>query len=82
MKDADSIIKEALALPTAERGRIAARLIESFDDEGPPLRSSDVELAAKLNARIAEIEAGTAKLVDGKQALEEIRTELRNRHRA
>ena len=79
MKDVESIIKEALELPSAERGRIAARLIESLDEEGPPCRYSDAELTSKINERIAEIDAGTAKLVDGKQAIEEIRAELRKR---
>ncbi len=82
LKDVDSIIKEALELPSAERGRIAARLIESLDDASPPSRCSDDELASKINQRIAEIDAGTAKLVDGKQAIQEIRSELGKRRRA
>jgi hypothetical protein len=82
MKDADSIIRDALELSTAERGRVAARLIESLDDERPPCCDANDELAVKINARIADVDAGTAKLVDGKQAIEEIRAELRKRPRA
>lgn len=82
MKDADSILKDALELPSEERGRIAARLIDSLDDQGPPCRYSNDELAAKINRRVAEVEEGTAKLVDAKQAIEELRSELRKPRRS
>jgi putative addiction module component (TIGR02574 family) len=81
MKDADSIIKRALELPSAERGRIAARLIESLDEEGPPNQCTEDELAEKINRRVAEIKAGTAKLVDGKRVIKEARARLRKRRR-
>ena len=64
------------------RARADAEFARALDEEGPPCRYTDEELAPKINERIAEIEAGTAKLVDGKQAIEEIRAELRNRRRA
>lgn len=60
----------------------ADTLIESLDAERPPCRSSNRELVAKINARIAEVEAGTARVVDGKQALDEIGAELRSRRHA
>ena len=79
MKKADAIIKEALALPIKERGRIISRLIESLDEDGPPCRYTDDELAQKINERIADLDSGRAKLIDGKRAIAEARAELRRR---
>lgn len=81
MKDPETILNDALELPSAERGRIAARLIQSLDDQDMPCRYSDDELAAKIDERVREVEAGTAELIDGRQAIAELRAELRNRRR-
>lgn len=62
---------EALNLPESERAQLAYDLVTSLD--GPP--DADVEKAwdAEVLRRLAEIDSGTAKLVD--------REELRRRMR-
>jgi putative addiction module component (TIGR02574 family) len=82
MKDGDSILKKALALPLEERGRLALRLMESLADERPPGIVSEDELADTINERLADIDAGRAKLIDTKKALAKGRAKLRRRRRA
>lgn len=81
MKDPEAIIRDALELPSAERGRIAVRLIESLDDGAMPCSYTDDELATKIGERLRELESGSAESIDGKKAIEELRSELRNRRR-
>jgi len=63
---------EALNLPESDRAELASSLVASLD--GP--RDADVEKAwdAEIMRRIAQIDAGTAKMID--------REELRRRMRA
>jgi hypothetical protein len=82
MKKADSILKDALALSPADRGRIAFQLMESLNELGPPGIADEDALARKINRRIAEIDSGQAKLVDGKKALAQARARLRRRRRS
>ncbi len=64
---------EALELPESERAELAYELVASLD--GPA--DADVEKAwdAEISRRLAEIDAGTAKLIDR----EEFRRRLRAR---
>ncbi len=81
MKDADSILKQALALPLDERERLTLKLMESLGDEPPPSVVTEDELADTINERVADIDAGRANLLDAKKALARGRAKLRRRRR-
>lgn len=81
MKNADSILKKALALPTEERERLALRLMESLGGDRPPGVVSEDELADTIDERLADLDAGRAKLIDTKKALAKGRAKLRRRRR-
>lgn len=80
MATADSILNDALSLPPAERGRIIQRLIESLDDGADETDTEDA-WAEVIARRLADLDAGRAKVIDGKAAIAEARQELaRRRH--
>lgn len=80
MATLDSILNDALALPTADRGRLIQRLIESLDD-GEAEAGAEDEWAELIARRIADLDAGTARTIDGKAAIARAREELaRRRH--
>ena len=67
------IEKQALQLPLKERSELAHRLIVSLD--GEPEDSPEAIAQAwneEIACRVAEIDAGTAKLVPHEEALTEI----------
>lgn len=67
------IEKQALQLPLKERSELAHRLIVSLD--GEPEDSPEAIAQAwneEIARRVAEIDAGTAKLVPHEEALTEI----------
>lgn len=76
MKDAESILKEALELPVDERIRVALQLMDSIDDRSP---HADAEEAwtAEIERRMAALEAGTAKTMSAREAIERARERLR-----
>ena len=64
---------QALKLPPHERGELAHRLIASLD--GEPTESPEVIAKAwdeEIARRVAEIDAGTAKLIPHEEVLAEI----------
>ena len=67
------IEKQALQLPLKERSELAHRLIVSLDGEPEDLPEA-IALAwdEEIARRVAEIDAGTAKLVPHEEALTEI----------
>ena len=67
------IEKQALQLPLKERSELAHRLIVSLDGE-PEDSPEAIALAwdEEIARRVAEIDAGTAKLVPREEALTEI----------
>jgi putative addiction module component (TIGR02574 family) len=70
---AEAIESQALALPAAERVRLADRLIASvFEDD-------DIEVAwsAEVERRIAEIEAGRANLIPASEAITRARDAIK-----
>ena len=60
-----------MALSQEERDRLTCEMLDSLD--GPPDRRTDEEWAVELQRRIAEIEAGTAELVDAGVVIERLR---------
>jgi putative addiction module component (TIGR02574 family) len=68
--EAESLIMQ---LPPEERGRIAARLIESLE----PDPRHNAAWAAELRERIRAVEAGEMKLISEEEALAEAEELLR-----
>jgi putative addiction module component (TIGR02574 family) len=68
----EKVRSEALSLSEAERADLAHSLVESLD--GPPDTDTETAWDAEILRRLAEIDAGTAELID--------RDELRRRMRA
>jgi putative addiction module component (TIGR02574 family) len=60
-KAAEKLLAEALTLDTRERADVAARLIVSLD--GEPDEDVEAAWAAEVERRIAEVDAGRARLV-------------------
>lgn len=58
----NKIRSEALSLPEAERAELAHALVKSLD--APPDSDAAEAWDAEILRRLAEIDAGTAKLVD------------------
>jgi putative addiction module component (TIGR02574 family) len=80
MATADSILTDALSLPLPERQRIIQRLIESLDDQEEDDPAQDA-LADVISRRLADLDAGRAKVIDGKAAIAEARRNLAQRGR-
>jgi putative addiction module component (TIGR02574 family) len=75
MSDRNELMAKLLALPEEEREDIALRLLDSLEetvDKGEWSAAWRVELAR----RCAEIDAGTAVLVDWRDAIADIRKSL------
>jgi len=58
----ESVLRDALGLPMAERSRIASRLLESVEED--PAIEMSPEWHAEINRRISSIRDGTAKLIE------------------
>ena len=66
--DAAPIFDAALALPEALRADLAAKLIDSLDDDSPPAPSrSPAEWDAIIKSRSDAIHSGKSELVDGQE---------------
>ena len=57
MIDSTTLLEQALSLPEHERARIAARLLESLDEEAQS--EVDGAWAAQIERRCAAVDAGT-----------------------
>ena len=68
----DKVRSEALRLSEAERAELAYSLVQSLD--GPPDPDAQSAWDAEIVRRLAEVDAGTAELID--------REEMRRRMRA
>lgn len=68
----DALLDQALQLSEAERGKLAARLLQSLDpDDGDELSPEQWEEAwsAELDQRVREIRTGAVELIDGDEML-------------
>ena len=74
MIDSTTLLEQALSLPEHERAKIAARLLESLDDEA----QSDVDAAwaAEIERRCAAVDAGTLATSDWKDVRARIEREI------
>jgi hypothetical protein len=72
--DSAPVFNAALALPLALRADLAAKLIESLDDESPPaLHRSPEEWERVIKERSDELHRGDAHLIDGDVAISMLR---------
>jgi putative addiction module component (TIGR02574 family) len=69
----ETVLNDALHLPLEERSRIAARLIESMDDDDSELSPA---WQAEIERRIESIKNGTAKLMSHDEAMASVRQKL------
>jgi len=78
MSTATDILSQALALSAAERAEIAHKLLTSLETES---RDADwAEAWAKeLDARVEEVENGTAVLYDWEEVCDKLRDSLREK---
>jgi putative addiction module component (TIGR02574 family) len=72
-----TVLAEALRLDPEARAEIAAELLASLD--GPDDPDAEVAWAAEIERRVAEIEAGTAKLEDWEDVKRRIERDLLGR---
>lgn len=79
MATLDSIYEDAQRLSAPDRERLLQRLIEDLD---PPEEGLDDEAwAREIERRLADLDAGRARLIDGKKAMSDLREELARRRR-
>ena len=72
--DTTTLLEQALSLPEHERAKIAARLLESLDDD---LQSDvDAAWAAEIERRCAAVDAGTLSTSDWKDVRARIEREI------
>jgi putative addiction module component (TIGR02574 family) len=75
---ADDLLPDALQLPPEERARLAHKLLLSLEEAGA---GTDVEAewSTELEHRARDVVSGKAKTYDARQAIEEVRAQLRVR---
>lgn len=71
----DRVRSEAFELTEAERAELAHDLVSSLD--GPPDRDAAQEWDAEISRRLAEVDAGTASLIDRKEFSKRMRARMR-----
>ena len=73
----EQLLEQALQLPKAQRLRLVDRIWESIDgEEAQEPLDLDPELRAELLRRLKSIEDGTAVLLDGDEAMRDLRARL------
>ncbi len=70
---AKRLLDEALRLPQDERGELAARLLESLDDDTDDPAEVQRAWDAEIERRLREVQDGAAELIDGEEFLRELR---------
>ena len=74
MIDSATLLEHALSLPEHERARIAARLLESLDEEAQ--NDIDAAWAVEIERRYAAVDAGTLATSDWKDVRARIEREI------
>ena len=74
MVDTATLLEQALGLPEHERAKIAARLLESLDEEAQS--DVDVAWAAEIERRCAAVDAGEMQTSDWKDVRARIEREI------
>ena len=73
MSAVEVVRNEALKLSPVEREELAWALLDSLPAAADPPLSVDPEYEEEILRRVKSIEDGTAKLIDGKEFLAELR---------
>jgi hypothetical protein len=68
------VLEQALSLSLKERAELAEELIASLDE--PSLEEYEGQLLEMVGLRAAEVQNGTAKLIDGEEARQRVRERL------
>jgi putative addiction module component (TIGR02574 family) len=71
------LLEKALELSTQERGLLAARLIDSLDDE-PEEQGVEAAWGEEIKRRVDDIRSGRVKTIPGEQVLGRLKARLRN----
>jgi putative addiction module component (TIGR02574 family) len=74
MIDTTTLLEQALALPEHERARLAARLLESLDENAQ--RDVDAAWAEEIDRRCAAVDTGTMATSDWQDVRARIEREL------
>lgn len=69
------LLQKALELSTQERGLLAARLIDSLDDE-PAEEGVEAAWDEEIKRRVDDIRSGRVKTIPGEQVLREMAKEF------
>ena len=69
------LLEKALTLSTQERGELAARLIDSLDDQ-PAEEGVEEAWQEEINRRMDDIRSGRVKTIPGEQVLRGIAREF------
>ena len=75
--DRSELLTEALQLSPSDRAALAADLIGSLDEAEEPDATIEAEWRAEIARRLAEVEAGTAKLIPAAEVLAQVRDVIR-----
>lgn len=75
---ADDLLPDALQLPPEERARLAHKLLLSLED-GAPEADVEADWATELERRARGVVSGESKTYDAREAIEEVRAQLRVR---
>lgn len=79
MATADELLSDALRLSPQERAKLAHELLLSLEEqESDP--DAEAEWAQELERRVQEVASGAVQTYDAREAIEEIRAQLRDRH--
>lgn len=81
MTKLESLLHDALSLSAGERGVLIRRLIESLDEPAEIEDDAEDVWAEVIARRIAELDAGRARVVDARSAIATAREELARRRR-
>lgn len=76
---AENLLTQALQLPLDQRAKMAHELLLSLESE-PMEEGYDAAWEQELVVRVKQIDEGTAELLDWREAQEEIRKKLREKH--
>lgn len=73
--DLESLEREALSLPAADRAKLAHELLESLDTLSPA--EIDVLWLDEAERRLAELDSGAVELIPGEEVLRKARALLK-----
>ena len=79
MATADHLLKQALELPRTDRAALARDIIASLDEPLEPAEDVEAAWLEEVKKRLADVDAGRAKLIPWEEVRAEITARLRQR---